>query len=114
MDFALEIDWGSKIEQEFQGGSVSAVSAVLASPRHTVLCNALLCSVGRCPVSNRTRSRVPGRKRIFCTIHPTRGSVDIRICAVCKWSAVRQSPVSAGNKSRRIKVQGYLAGVLHC
>ena len=40
MDFALEVDWGSKTEQEFQDGSVSVASAVLASPRRGVLCNA--------------------------------------------------------------------------
>ena len=62
MYFALEIDWGSKSEQEFQDGSVSAMSVVLASPRRKAPRNALLCRVGRVPVRDSTRPLVPGKR----------------------------------------------------
>ena len=61
MGFALKIDWGSKSEQEFQDGSASTVSAVLASPRRRVRCNALLYRVDRFLIRDCTRPLLPNK-----------------------------------------------------
>jgi len=65
MDFALEVDWGSKTEQDFQDGSVSVSSTVLVSPRRKALRNSLLWRVDRCPIRYCTRPIVPGNRTRF-------------------------------------------------
>ena len=96
MDFALEIDWGSKTEQEFHDGSVSDMSAVLASHRRRVCCNALLCRLGRCPIKECERTLMPGRKRAICAHRPLVGPCKVWICAACELRGRRQLPVSRG------------------
>jgi len=104
MDFALEVDWGSKTDQEFQDGSVSVASAVLASPRCRVLCNAVLRRVGRCPVKDCCRHVIPNNRASYETVGPDGGRVKVWICAACKLSHRRAAEVSAGDDTRRIKV----------
>jgi len=104
MDFALEVDWGSKTEQEFQDGSVSVASAVLASPRRSTLRNSLLCRVGRCPVRKCDRPLLPGKRTRFDVADPEKGHVQVWICTACKIGHTRAAQVSAGNKTRRNKV----------
>jgi hypothetical protein len=104
MDFALEVDWGSKTEQEFQDGSVSVASADLASPRSTALRNTLLNRVGRCPVKDCIRGLIIGaRKRVEVT-QPDGGLVKVWICPPCNAARPRAEMVSAGNETRRNKV----------
>ena len=107
MDFALEVDWGSKTVQEVQDGSVSVVSAVLASPRRTALRNAPLNRVGRCPVRDCTRPLVPGKRTRFEADKPDVGRAEVWICHRCNVVRLRAATVTAGCKTRRIKVQWY-------
>ena len=113
MHFALEVDWGSKIEQGFQDGYVSAVSAVLASPRCRVLCKALLSSVGRCPVKDYCRHVIPNNRASYETVGPDGRRVKVRICAARKLSHRRAAEVCAGDDTRRIKVMCYVAVVFN-
>ena len=112
MDFALEVDWGSKTEQEFQDGSVSVASADLVSPRRTALRNSLLFRVGRCPVKDCTRELIIGARNRYELTRPDAGLVKVWICPPCNSARSRAEKVSAGYETRRNKVMYYYVVVL--
>ena len=112
MDFALEIDWGSKSEQEFQDGSVSAMSVVLASPRRTAPRNALLCRVGRCPVRDCTRPLVSSKRTRFEADRPDGVRVKVWICLGCNIRHLRAAEVRRGKKTRRNRVKRHHMAIL--
>ena len=112
MVFVLKIDWGSKAEEEFVNVSVNAISAVLASPRHTTTHDTLLCRAGRCPVRDCTRPLVLGKRTRFKADQPNGGRAEVRVCLSFDVVRLRAAPSTAGRETRRTKVLWYQLIVL--
>ena len=92
--------------------SVNAISAVLASPRHTTTHDTLLCRAGRCPVRDCTRPLVLGKRTRFKADQPNGGRAEVRVCLSFDVVRLRAAPSTAGRETRRTKVLWYQLIVL--